>query len=885
MGGASSYYAMLSICAFLSAAWFASKFSRLIGVSSIVLEISTGLILGPQMIGLVSEEYATCEHSRHAECKAPANVEELYKQGGLNEHLYKFANAEHCDFHSYVHDSHSGALGHGSGHGAGDGHADAGHATQHSDTAGHGDSGGHGNVSGHGNSTGHGNSSGGTTGHGVLANHSSEQLAHPDAGQGHGHDDGQADDHAHPVGHGDAEQGTGDLAAPSHVEGEDDDDGGSHSSSTSTGQPAAEESTTPHGASAGHGQPAAEHGAAPNATSAGHGQPAPNHSAAPNATSAGHGQPSANHSAAPNGTSAGHGETMEHSPEDGNSTSHGDAAAHSAAASGNGSAHESHDEGHAVHRRLSGGGNYDSFGECLEKTCEADVRHHCSLTPDVFTLIGHAGVALMIFESGMHFDFEKAREVGPWACVVAVIGTIMPLATGCLLVMAYGKPGMPQGISAGTALAPTSVGISLRLLGEAGVLQENFGQAIITAAFVDDILSLVLFNVLFSLGGEFSAVQTILFPIIGIIFMLLAMVAAVKFWPWAIESVVLAWAPDVRDVHATGLSRIRLTRDEILFLLMIVVLVVYSTITHLLGTHLWGCFIAGMSFACLEPAGHAHHLWSQQTKRITTWMVRIFFACTVAFSIPLSELLSWNAFWKGTIMGVGPCILTKVLCALFMGPARFVIGWAMVGRAEFAYLIAQMARAANMIDGETFSICIWALLYATIFAPFVFRYLLNNYVEQYGLAGKDGAGRALSKAAADQDEEAEEPAGGRSSASAHAEKGAQQRDFAGARSGDEEAPERLADLEAIKIGSGPVEKDGRLDAQPEVLGQPCEEYDSDSHMLPASSLTSVRPSSLKQAQGTGRKGARGIGATIFPGAAPGSSGLLCCLFFKKVVME
>lgn len=35
------------------------------------------------------------------------------------------------------------------------------------------------------------------------------------------------------------------------------------------------------------------------------------------------------------------------------------------------------------------------------------------------------------------------------------------------------------------------VGIALRLLGEAGVLQENFGQAIITAAFVDDILSLV----------------------------------------------------------------------------------------------------------------------------------------------------------------------------------------------------------------------------------------------------------------------------------------------------------------------------------------------------------------------------------------------------------
>ena len=37
-------------------------------------------------------------------------------------------------------------------------------------------------------------------------------------------------------------------------------------------------------------------------------------------------------------------------------------------------------------------------------------------------------------------------------------------------------------------------------------------------------------------------------------------------------------------------------------------------------------------------------------------------------------------------MGIGPCILTKVVCAFFMGDARWVIGWAMVGRAEFAQL-------------------------------------------------------------------------------------------------------------------------------------------------------------------------------------------------------
>merc|ERR1719221_771495 len=131
-----------------------------------------------------------------------------------------------------------------------------------------------------------------------------------------------------------------------------------------------------------------------------------------------------------------------------------------------------------------------------------------------------------------------------------------------------------------------------------------------------------------------------------------------------------------------------------------------------------------------EPEGHAHHVWVKQTKRLTSWMIRLFFCSTVAFAIPVQELLSIEAFLKGAVMGIGPCVATKVLCAVYMGKARFVIGWAMVGRAEFAYLIAQMGAAGNMITKKTFSILIWALLWATIFAPFVFRYVLNKYIRE-----------------------------------------------------------------------------------------------------------------------------------------------------------
>merc|ERR1719353_2283093 len=60
---------------------------------------------------------------------------------------------------------------------------------------------------------------------------------------------------------------------------------------------------------------------------------------------------------------------------------------------------------------------------------------------------------------------------------------------------------------------------------------------------------------------------------------------------------------------------------------------------------------------------------------------------------------------------------------------KWIIGWAMVGRAEFAYLIAQLAASSNMMSSEVFSVCIWALLYATVFAPFLFRWVLGKFVK------------------------------------------------------------------------------------------------------------------------------------------------------------
>ena len=122
--------------------------------------------------------------------------------------------------------------------------------------------------------------------------------------------------------------------------------------------------------------------------------------------------------------------------------------------------------------------------------------------PEFFELAGIFGVTLMIFESGMHLDFEMLKAVGLRATAVAVLGTFLPIFSGVALIHALDPSAFPismtqpTAIAVGVTLAPTSVGMALKMLGEAHQLGEKYGQLIVTAAFIDDILSLVALTML-----------------------------------------------------------------------------------------------------------------------------------------------------------------------------------------------------------------------------------------------------------------------------------------------------------------------------------------------------------------------------------------------------
>lgn len=361
---------------------------------------------------------------------------------------------------------------------------------------------------------------------------------------------------------------------------------------------------------------------------------------------------------------------------------------------------------------------------------------HDTHDPSILVLIGNMGVALMIFESGMHLHFDKVAEVGKEALGIAIVGTLAPIGLGVGIGSALGYDLFPDAVSMGVALAPTSVGISLHMLGASKMLNSLPGQTIITAAFIDDIFSLVMLVILINISaGEVTAESVVLPFVYSFSFVAFSVLLSIYVMPQLPAQVFKRFS------HSAA-ARIQMS-DQIHIGLMIVFVIFFGWIGALIGSHLLGTFAAGVAFANVPRSGL---VWGRQVKRIVSWMVRLFFSASIGFSIPISVMFTAEAFWKGLVLGAVACIGGKILSGQASGDARWIVGWAMVARGEFAYLVAQTAKDAEckscskddngeypmMLSSEGYAALVWALLWSTVLAPIFFKMTLVSYIEARG---------------------------------------------------------------------------------------------------------------------------------------------------------
>ena len=132
--------------------------------------------------------------------------------------------------------------------------------------------------------------------------------------------------------------------------------------------------------------------------------------------------------------------------------------------------------------------------------------------------LANLGAVILLFVIGLEFKIQDI--VGVRNGVIAAVGVIVPWIGGYSLSIAFGFD-TSSAIFIGTALTATSIAITANVLREMGKLQTDAAKAIIGAAVIDDVLSLLALSVSSEVVEGVFSPQGIAFVIIKAIALVL----------------------------------------------------------------------------------------------------------------------------------------------------------------------------------------------------------------------------------------------------------------------------------------------------------------------------------------------------------------------------
>lgn len=343
--------------------------------------------------------------------------------------------------------------------------------------------------------------------------------------------------------------------------------------------------------------------------------------------------------------------------------------------------------------------------------------------PDAWVMFGELGLILLVIEAGIDIDLSTLKLIGTRGCLIAFFGSILPIALGMLITWALGMTDIKEIIAAGAVFGPTSLGIALNILRSGGIVNTPVGQLIISAAVIDDMIALVVLSQLQALAGEVT-ITGIVIPIVSALgFLVLGGYVAVFILPPIIRNQILS------RVDESNHARVEL---GIMFTL---VLGLMPATFHTKASYLMGCFVAGLTFSSFHEL---HHAFVHQFKRLLQWLMRIFFAASIGFQVPITSFNNIEVIWQGLVytlaligkVGVGFMVPNFSVTNRFTGNHLrdcLITGFSMAAEGEFAFVIAVFALSEGLFDKTLYAKVVLAVLLSTILPPFLLRFTISYY--------------------------------------------------------------------------------------------------------------------------------------------------------------
>ena len=320
---------------------------------------------------------------------------------------------------------------------------------------------------------------------------------------------------------------------------------------------------------------------------------------------------------------------------------------------------------------------------------------------EVLHALAEIGVIILLFEVGLDSDLSQLLRAGVQSSAVAVVGIVVPFLGGFALMRALGHPTLVA-VFVGAALTATSVGVTARVLGDLGRLQEAAARIVLGAAIVDDVLGLVLLAVVTGLAqsGRFSPLDVLLLTLKAGVFLLVAITLGVRYAPWLLRLTNRMQARGTLVVVALSLAALMGALADAIGLAAII-----------------GAFAAGLILATTEGKAHIE----ERIKPVADLLVPVFF---VAIGMKVEPALL-NPFAPGNQLVIALVItavaivskLASMLAVYQPGVRRWPVGVGMVPRGEVGLIFAGIGLAAGVVTEGLYAAVVVAVMLTTFVAP------------------------------------------------------------------------------------------------------------------------------------------------------------------------
>jgi len=319
--------------------------------------------------------------------------------------------------------------------------------------------------------------------------------------------------------------------------------------------------------------------------------------------------------------------------------------------------------------------------------------------------IGQLGIVLLLGMAGLHIGSKHLAQQGWTAVWVAVFGIFLCLIGGYVFAIMWGSS-HAEAVYVGTALTATSIGISVQVLHQLGLINHEVGRIVIAAAVIDDVLALYLLATAHGLLSEdMMAYQVVL-----------SMFEAVSVLTFIY--LLCRWS----SRHAAILfSNNNSNRGGLL--LVSAVIIIFGWITEELGySMVVGGFFAGLGLGDGMELS-IRKLMAQQLGQVVPFLVPFFF-------VVIGSRAEWHVLadpgMVSLVIGLLLIAIVGKVLGGYLGALRttnkcssILVGMSMAPRGEVALVIAGLGYVQQHISHHMLVALILVTIGTAVMSPLV----------------------------------------------------------------------------------------------------------------------------------------------------------------------